>query len=224
MWERFELFWTAFEKFALFFSFVATLAILTTMVLIYNEAVRLEPLPEPMAVEPVIQTMNDGFVKIQDAVLTTEVWINHTVPITLNIRLNPDRTNLELVEKSEMKTGEITIHLRDEAGTLIGKDATLQVGKGNSFKVKMDLSKQVVFDVPIRVAVPVEVPLRSVNLAPEINALRAMPGTPSAPSGCHVESSRRGRGLQPAGWGRQCNCHPNHAAEARIVSATVSSF
>ena len=32
MWERFELFRTAFEKFALFFSFTATLAILVTMV------------------------------------------------------------------------------------------------------------------------------------------------------------------------------------------------
>ena len=36
MWQRFELFWTAFEKFALFFSFLGTLTGLIFVALIYR--------------------------------------------------------------------------------------------------------------------------------------------------------------------------------------------
>ena len=179
MWERFELFWTAFEKFALFFSFVSTLAILTTMVLIYNAAMNLEPPPEPVPVEPMVETMREGFAKIQDTVLTTTVSISHTVPITLDIRIKPNSTKLELVGKNKLEADGIVIILGSEAGKLSGKEATLELGADNELNVKMSLEKQVVFEVPIQVEVPIRIPLQDVDLGSEIDALRVMIETPT---------------------------------------------
>ena len=182
MWGRFELFWTAFERFALFFSFVATLVILVTLVLIYDAAVTLEPHASPMHVEPVVQTLSDALAKIQRTVLSTEVTISHTVPIVLDIRFNPAQTNLEIVQGSKINAGEITINLLDGAGTLVGQGATLDVSAGNSFQVRMDYTKQVKFDVPLRFSVLVRIPLESVNLTPELAALQVMTGALDAAS------------------------------------------
>jgi hypothetical protein len=174
MWERFELFWTAFEKFALFFSFVGTLVALVIVGLLYGAVhdLKLPPPPTPVPtppVEPMVQSMLEGFEKIQGAVSPATVPISYTVPVTLDIRIHPDATRLELVDKSEIKTGRIVINL-GEAGDLIGKEATVHLGPGNAFQVKLDISKQIVFDVPVRVDVPIQVPLH-VDLSQEITTL-----------------------------------------------------
>jgi hypothetical protein len=177
MWERFELFWTAFEKFALFFSFIASLAILILMVLVYTTVAELEPPPPQPEVEPMIRAVHEGLVKIQNGLLRVDVPISHTVPIKLDIRMDPARTRLELVDNSTIKTGTITIQLRDNAGRFVGKDAVMVVNKGNSFQVKMDVRESVQFDVPIDVRVPLVIPLSSIDLTAEIEALHALSTT-----------------------------------------------
>jgi hypothetical protein len=208
MWQRFELFWTAFEKFALFFAFVGTLVALVALVMIYNGIVRLEtssfptpaptwtptpipPTPTPLPtlpVEPLIRTVEDALVKIQGSVSTSTVSISHTVPIQLDIRINPEQTDLKLVGTGELKAGQLVINL-DDAGELIGKSAVFKLSDGNTFKVKLDVSKQVVFDVPIEVTVPVRVP-SSVDLSKEIDALKTISMTVQAASTAIPQAAR----------------------------------
>jgi hypothetical protein len=178
MWQRFEAFWTAFEKFALFFSFAGTLVALVVLVLIYSSLTELRvpppmstPTPQPTPpVAPVIEVMRQGFEKIQGAVSPAVVPISHTVPITLNIRINSDQLELKLVGKGELRTGRVVINL-DDAGKLVGKDATMELPEGNKLKVQLDLNKQVVFSVPIQVAIPIDVP-NNIDLAAEIESLK----------------------------------------------------
>lgn len=192
MWERFEFAWTAFEKFALFFSFVGTLTGLVIVVMIYNAVVAMPaPAPIPTAtpvpatatptpaatapVEPMLEAMREAFTKIDQAVLSGTVGISHTVPITLNIRIHPDHAALQVVDKGELKTGKLVINL-DDAGQLIGKDATLELAKGSKLTISMDVSEQVVFQVPVRVDVPVDV-ASSIDLSKEIEQIKTISKT-----------------------------------------------
>jgi hypothetical protein len=191
MWERFELFWTAFEKFALFFSLVATLAILVTMVLVYDAVISLE-MPTPVTakeIDPLFDITRQGFERIQDTVLTTEVSIDHTVPVTFDVRLNPAATELKLVGQNRISVDAITIQLRGDAGNLVGEAATLDVGAENAFQVKMDVSQQVVIDVPVQVQVPVTIPLSSLDLTSLIEDLE------KANAAMHVEAAVPAQGV-----------------------------
>jgi len=187
MWERFELFWTAFEKFALFFAFIGTLAALVGVVLVYNSlsAIELSPPPTPIPptatpvpptptpvptvpVQPMLGAMRNALTKIQGAVSPVIVPISHTVPITLNIRINPSETDIKMVDKGQLKAGRLVINL-DDAGQLIGKDAVIELPEGNTITVKLDVTQEVVFQVPIEVDIPIVVPM-NVDLSKEIHA------------------------------------------------------
>ena len=192
MWERLELFWTAFERFALFFSFIATLAILITMVLVYNVVTSIEVPPSLTAedVDPLFDVTRQGFEKIQGSVLTTKVSIDHTVPITFEVRPNPSATELKLVGQNMIAAGAITIDLRGDAGQLIGEGATFEIGEGNVFKVNMDISQSVVINVPVQVEVPVEIPLSSLDLDAIVQELEM----------ANVALLSKAAGLRPEVW------------------------
>ncbi len=187
MWERLGLLWTAFEKFALFFSFVATLTLIIGGVLLYDAVTHLEletpPALGPEHLDPLIDLTSESLQRIQDAKLVTEVAIDHTVPVTFTVRMNPSDTNLVLVGANRLNTGQITIYLRNGAGHLIGESATMQIVGGNTFKVQMDVSTEVVIDVPVQVKVPVEVSLDTIDLQPLIEDLK------QAKDGIHAQLS-----------------------------------
>ena len=114
MWERFELFWTALEKFALFFSFIASLTCLVVLVLIYNNVADLEIskdiVLQPQHVDPLIEMTRRGFEQIQDTVIRTHATISYSVPITVDFHFAGD-TSLKVVGKNKVNAGAITIDL-----------------------------------------------------------------------------------------------------------------
>ncbi|MBN1640666.1 MAG: hypothetical protein JXA09_05480 [Anaerolineae bacterium] len=187
MWKRLDLLWTAFEKFALLFSFVATLTLIVGVVLIYDAITDLEiEAPRtvgPEHLDPLFDLTSASLQRIQDAKLVTEVEIDHTVPVTFTVRLNPSDTSLALVGTNQLDTGQITIYLRNGAGQLIGESATMQIAGGNTVTVKMDVAQEVAIDVPVQVKVPVQVSLDSIDLQPLIEDLK------QAKDGVHAQLS-----------------------------------
>jgi hypothetical protein len=188
MWQRFELFWTAFEKFALFFSFLGTLTGLIFVALIYrgvtqpSAAALPTPTPTPQPAPPIdgiIGAVLQGFKDIQGSDTIITVPISHTVPIVLAIRIDPDDARLELVGKNEVKTGDIAIKFSDDVGWLVGNEALIEFAEGEAVKVKMDVEDEVRFEVPIRMSVQVQVP-SGVDLGQELSALEAISATWSA--------------------------------------------
>jgi hypothetical protein len=175
MWERFELFWTALEKFALFFSFIASLTCLVVLLLIYNAVADLEiskePVLQPQHVDPLVDMTSKGFEQIQDAVIRTHATISYSVPITVEFHFAGD-TNLKVVGKNKVNAGAITIDLRDDAGTLYGEKATIEIGDKNTLKVGMDISDSKVVNVPLVFEAPVEIFLSDLNLTEVIEGLR----------------------------------------------------
>jgi hypothetical protein len=192
MWQRFELFWTAFEKFALFFSFLGTLTGLIFVALIYRgvtqpgAAALATPIPTPTPtpqptppIEEIIGAVLQGFRDIQGSDTTITVPISHTVPVVLAIRIDPDDARLELVGKNEVKTGDIAIKFSDDVGWLVGNEALIEFAEGEAVKVKMDVEDEVRFEVPIRMSVQVQVP-SGVDLGLELSTLEAISATWSA--------------------------------------------
>ena len=162
------------EKFALFFSFIGTLVMLIVVMLVYNHVMALQPTQtvKPQDIDPLVDLTAKGFDKIQNAVLSTEVSIDYTVPVTFDVRLNPSETQLALVGTNTLSAGAVEIKLRDDAGRLKGDSATLALGAGNTLKVSMDVSKQVVVNVPVKTTVPVQIPLSELDLSALIEQLR----------------------------------------------------
>lgn len=174
MWERFELFWTALEKFALFFSFIASLTCLVVLLLIYNTIADLEISPDtplqPQHVDPLVEMTRKGFEQIQDSVIKTHATISYSVPITVDFHFAGD-TNLKVVGKNKVNAGAITIDLRDDAGMLYGEKATIEIGDKNTLKVNMDIGDSKVVNVPLVFEAPVEVSLSDLNLTEVIEGL-----------------------------------------------------
>jgi hypothetical protein len=176
MWERFELFWTAFEKFALFFAFVSTLVLLVAAVYFYDTLANLPPPPPQPDLKPMVHSMEESLNKIQNTVLEQNVSISYTVPITIDIRIDP-RTKLDLVNGTSTRTGEITINLKDGAGRLVGQSATLKYGSTSALEVRMNFDERAFADVPIEFQVPIKIPLNSIGLEQELEALRVFSAT-----------------------------------------------
>ena len=185
MWQRFELFWTAFEKFALFFSFLGTLTGLIFVALIYRgvtqpEAVVLPtptPIPQPTPpIDQIIDAVLQGFEKVQRADATVTIPISYSVPIVFEVHIDPETTRLELVGKNRVKTNDIAIKFSDDVGWLVGKEAMITFVEGEAIKVKMDVRDQIEFDVPIRHDVRVPIP-SGVDLGQEMSSLEAISAT-----------------------------------------------
>jgi hypothetical protein len=184
MWQRFELFWTAFEKFALFFSFLGTLTGLIVIALIYRGVTEPgpaalpvptpTPTPEPTPpIDQIVGAVLQGFEKIQESGETVSVPISYSVPIVLEVHIDPETARLEFVGKNKVKTTDIAIKFGDDVGWLIGNEALITFAEGEAIKVKLNLSDQIQFDVPIRHEV--RVPITSgVDLSQEIDALEAI--------------------------------------------------
>jgi hypothetical protein len=186
MWERFELFWTALEKFALFFSFIASLTCLVVLLLTYNAVADLEIRTEPplkaQDVDPLVELTCMGFEQIQDAVIRTHATISYSVPITIDFGF-ADETTLKVVGKNTIAAGAVKIELRDEAGTLYGDKATIEIGDKNTLKVGMDIGASRVVNVPLSFEAPVEVSLSGVDLTAVIEELRETNAQIQAASG-----------------------------------------
>jgi hypothetical protein len=188
MWERFELFWTAFEKFALFFSFLGTLTGLIFVAMIYQgvtqpvaEALPTQvptPTPTPPAppVGEIVSAVLQGFAKLEGTQTTVTVPISYTVPLVLEIDIDPESTRLELVGTNKVKANEIAIKFSDDVGWLVGKEALISFTGQEALRVKMNVRDQLAFDVPIRHDVHVPIP-DHVDLGPEIEALEAISDT-----------------------------------------------
>ena len=147
---------------------------LIVVMLVYNHVMALQPTQtvKPQDIDPLVDLTAKGFDKIQNAVLSTEVSIDYTVPVTFDVRLNPSETQLALVGTNTLSAGAVEIKLRDDAGRLKGDSATLALGAGNTLKVSMDVSKQVVVNVPVKTTVPVQIPLSELDLSALIEQLR----------------------------------------------------
>lgn len=175
MWERFELFWTALEKFALFFSFIASLTCLVVLLLIYNAVADLEisrgPILQPQHVDPLVDMTRKGFEKIQDTVIETHATISYSVPITVEFLFN-DKTSLTTVGDKEITTGAIMIDLRDDAGVIYGDKAKLKIGDNTKLEVRMKVSDSKVVNVPLSFEAPVVVSLSSLDLTEVIEGLQ----------------------------------------------------
>ena len=120
--------------------------------------------------------MLQGFEKVQAAGTTVNVPISYSIPIVLEMRIDPDTARLEFVGKNKVKTTDIAIKFSDDVGWLIGHEAMITFAEGEAIKVKLNISDQIQFDVPIRHEV--RVPISSgVDLGQEIDALEAISAT-----------------------------------------------
>jgi hypothetical protein len=170
--KRWEMLWLAFEKFALFFSFVVTFIVV--MILLVVGLVAWQRLP-------VLRSLQEGLVcdtvtglnslmdDLEGAVITQTIQISQTIPVRFDVPL--DR-NLDVRLTQGVQLTRPTTFFLPGGGGQINGTVTLMLPEGQNLPVHMSLMVPINHQLPVEMSVPVAIPLRDTELGTIITKLR----------------------------------------------------
>jgi hypothetical protein len=172
--KRAEILWLAFEKFAIFFSFVVTFTLV--MILLVVGFVLWQQLP-------VLQALKDGLVcdtvtglnrlvdDFENAVITRTISISQTIPVRFDLPLD-ESTTVQLTESVPLNR-PITMILPGGGGQINGT-VYLELPNGQNLPVHMRMTVVVDKQLPVQMEVPVSIPLKETELGGVIRQLRTL--------------------------------------------------
>jgi hypothetical protein len=172
--RRSEILWLAFEKFAIFFSFVLTFTlVMAVLVVAYGAWLAREPL---LSVKdgPIcstitgVNTLLDDF---ENAVITRTIYISQTIPVQFQINLDRNIT-VDL-------TGNVPVNrpasmVLPAGGGRINGTVYMELPRGMRLPIHMSLPVPVDQQLPVQMEVPVAIPLRETDLGGVIQQLREL--------------------------------------------------
>lgn len=172
--KRWEIFWLAFEKFAVFFSFVVTfvmvMIVLVVGVIAWQRLPILRSLKEGLACETVTG-LNSLVDDLENAVITQTIHISQTIPVRFDIPLDR-KLNVRLTEGVQL-TRPTTFFLPGGGGQINGT-VTLMLPQGQTLPVQMSMVVPVDQQLPVEMDVPVAIPLKTTELGAIIDKLKRL--------------------------------------------------
>ncbi len=172
--KRIELLWLAFEKFAIVLSFFVSLTvilILIALVITYHQQrAVLASLRKDVAC-PLVVDVNTMLDDLERAVISQSVPVNLTVPLAFTLDLNSS-TNLQVNEGVPVNS-QATLTLSGGGGQLRGT-VTMEVPRGTSLPVHLDMSVPISHTVPVQTSVHVAIPVKDTELGPVVGDLRGL--------------------------------------------------
>jgi hypothetical protein len=164
--KRSEALWLAFEKFAIFFSFVTTF-ILVMILLVAAFAVwqglpALQALRDDMAC-PLIADVNSLVTDLDNAVITRTIHISQTIPVQFALDLDK---NLDVQLTKGVTVNRPTSFIFPAGGGQINGTVYLVLPKGQTLPIHMQMTVPVDKDLPVEMDVPVRIPLKETELGP----------------------------------------------------------
>jgi hypothetical protein len=172
--RRSEILWLAFEKFAIFFSFVVALILVLTLLFVVVAAWR---------AAPVLQGLKDGLVcdtvtglntlldDLENAVITQTVHISQTIPAQFELPLDM-RETAKLTE--DVPIDLPASYTLPAGGGRINGTVSLQLPKGQKLPIHLKAPVPVDQQLPVVMDVPVAIPLRETELGDVIQQLRQL--------------------------------------------------
>lgn len=169
--KRLELVWLAFEKFAIFFSFVVTFILLMIVLVLAYTTWRVLPtlyvLRDDVAC-PLIADVNGLVDDLEGAVITRTIPISQTIPVRFNLPLDK---NLNVRLTQGVKLNRPTTFTLPSGGGQINGSVYLVLPKGQNLPVHMATTVEVSQTLPVEMDVQVAIPLRETELGPVIDKL-----------------------------------------------------
>jgi hypothetical protein len=172
--KRAEILWLAFEKFAIFFSFVVAFTLV--MILLVAAFVLWQQLP-------VLQALKDGLAcdtvtglnrlvgDFENAVITRTISISQTIPVRFDLPLD-ESTTVQLTQNVPLNRP--TTMILPGGGGRINGTVYLELPRGQSLPVHMRMTVAVDQQLPVQMEVPVSIPLKETELGGVIRQLKTL--------------------------------------------------
>ncbi|HSJ55489.1 MAG TPA: hypothetical protein VLC52_17235 [Anaerolineae bacterium] len=170
--RRSEILWLAFEKFAIFFSFVFIFTVVIALLVVaYGAWLARDPL---LSVKdgPICSTvtgLNTLLDDFESAVITRTIHISQTIPV--QFELNLDR-NITVDLTGSVPVNRPATMVLPAGGGRINGTVSMELPRGMRLPIHMTLPVPVDQQLPVEMDVPVSIPLRETDLGGVIQQLR----------------------------------------------------
>lgn len=170
--KRSEILWLAFEKFAIFFSFVVTFTLI--MILLVLAFVAWQAAPGLLDIKDglvcdTVTGLNTLLVDFENAVITATIPVTDTVPVQFNLPLDQGLT-VSLTDRVPLNRP--ATYVLPSGGGRINGTVYLELPEGQRLPIHMRTTVPVDQQLPVHLSVPVEIPLRDTELGAVIQQLQ----------------------------------------------------
>jgi hypothetical protein len=170
--KRSEALWLAFEKFAIFFSFMV--AFVLVMVLLVAGFAIWQSLPLFQSLRtnlacPLIADVNGLVTDLDNATITRTIHISQTIPVQFALYLDK---NLNVRLTQGVQINRPTSFTFPAGGGRINGTVSLVLPKGQTLPIHMQMTVPVDQQLPVEMDVPVSIPLKETELGPITGRLK----------------------------------------------------
>jgi hypothetical protein len=166
--------WLAFEKFAIFFSFIVVfvlvMALLVAAFATWQALPTLQALKDDVAC-PMIADINALVDGLDNAVITRTIPISQTIPVVFDVPLDK---NLSVKLTEGVRLNRPTTFTLPGGGGQINGTVYLVLPKGQELPVHMTMNVPVSETLPVQMNVDVAIPLKETELGPVVGELKAL--------------------------------------------------
>ena len=170
--KRHEILWLAFEKFAIFFSFVVAftlvMVLLVTSYVTWQMWGTIQGLREDVAC-PLIADVNSMMDGLESAVITRTIPISQTIPVRFDLPLDK---NINVTLTDGVQLSRPTTFILPGGGGQINGTVYLALPRGLNLPVHMAMTVPVSQPLPVQMDVEVAIPLSETELGPVIEQLK----------------------------------------------------
>jgi hypothetical protein len=172
--KRSEALWLAFEKFAIFFSFVVTfilvMGLLAVVIGAWLALPAFQALKDNVAC-PLIADVNGLVTDLDNAVITRTIHISQTIPVRFTLDLDK---NLDVQLTRGVQINRPTNFVLPAGGGQINGTVHLVLPKGQILPIHMQMLVPVDKELPVEMDVPVTIPLKETELGPITGKLQEL--------------------------------------------------
>lgn len=170
--KRSEILWLAFEKFAIFFSFIVTFTLLMVLLLLaygaWQNRSAVSALQNGIACDT-ITGLNILLEDFEEAVITQTIYISESIPVRFDLPLDKD---LDVRLNKDVQLSRPTRFILPGGGGQINGTVYLILPQGQILPIHMSTSVEVSQTLPVEMEVPVAIPLKETELGDVIAQLK----------------------------------------------------
>jgi hypothetical protein len=172
--KRSEILWLAFEKFAIFFSFIVTFSLLMVLLLVTYGAWQNRSAVNAIQNGIACDTITGLSILLEDfeeAVITQTIYISESIPVRFDLPLDK---NLDVRLNKDVQLSRPTSFILPGGGGQINGTVYLVLPQGQILPVHMSTSVEVSHSLPVEMEVPVAIPLKETELGDVIAQLKVL--------------------------------------------------
>lgn len=172
--KRSEILWLAFEKFAIFFSFVVTFTLVMILLLVgygaWQNRSAVSAIRDGIACDT-LTGINRLVADFEGAVITQTIYISESIPVIFDLPLDKD---LDVQLNQDVQLNRPTSFVLPAGGGQINGTVYLVLPQGQILPVHMSTSVEVSQSLPVQMEVPVAIPLKETELGDVIVQLKGL--------------------------------------------------